>query len=81
MAIGLVLCVGCSEPLYWAKPNAQEGEFEQDSTDCRRVVESQQNEANPLGLPTISASVGTDSVPLERCLADKGWFLTRKPKD
>ena len=72
---------GCAQPLYWAKPNAQAGEFEQDVTECRQRLNLPEGNTGTFNVHSFSATLGTDSVAIEQCLAEKGWFLARKPKD
>ena len=74
---GLVV-FGCTKPLYWVKPNAQPGAFERDLRACQEAM----------GLPatgerrknfSLLDPRGTTSGAIEQCLADRGWFLARKP--
>ena len=74
-----ILYTGCSEPLYWAKPNASPDEFERDVTDCQEEQQRVAESTGLMGVPRVSASFGTGSLALERCLAANGWFLVRKP--
>lgn len=68
---------GCAPSLYWAKPGAQPGEFERDIIECRRTLGIRNTEGaviNPRAL-----SMGTGEVPVQQCLANKGWYLAEKP--
>ena len=71
------LCLSaCAPDLYWAKPDAAEGEFEQDLRSCREVlineVQYSETSLNPL-------SRGTTDDALAQCMNSKGWFLAQKP--
>ena len=72
---------GCAQPLYWAKPNAQPGEFEREVRECQEHLSMEEGSTGAFNFHSFSASIGTDSVALEQCLAEKGWFLARKPND
>lgn len=68
--------MGCGTDLYWAKPDAVEGEFEQDLRVCRKIlineVQYSETSLNPL-------SRGITDEALAKCLNSKGWFLAEKP--
>ena len=66
----------CAPDLYWAKPDAGEGEFEQDLRSCREIlineVEYSETSLNPL-------SRGITDDALAQCMNSKGWILAQKP--
>ena len=68
--------LGCGPDLYWAKPDAVEGEFEQDLRSCREMfideIQYSETSLNPL-------SRGITDEALAKCLNGKGWFLVEKP--
>ena len=66
----------CAPDLYWAKPDAGEGEFEQDLRSCREIlineVQYSETSLNPL-------SRGITDDALAQCMNSKGWILAQKP--
>ena len=74
-----LLFSGCNEPLYWAKPNAQPGEFERDRVACQEALGLSTGGTEGKGFAILDPKVGTASEAIEQCLSDKGWFLARKP--
>jgi hypothetical protein len=71
------LCLSaCAPDLYWAKPDAGEGEFEQDLRSCREIlineVQYSETSFNPL-------SRGITDDALAQCMNSKGWILAQKP--
>jgi hypothetical protein len=66
----------CGPDLYWAKPDAAKGEFEQDLRTCRELlineVQYSETSLNPL-------SRGITDEALAKCLNSNGWFLAEKP--
>ncbi len=66
----------CGPELYWAKPDAAKGEFEQDLRTCREMliqeVQYSETSLNPL-------SRGITDEALAKCLNSHGWFLAEKP--
>ena len=79
--LGLLgLCIfGCAEPLYWAKPGAQAEDFDRDVQECRANLGLPANPKAGTGFSVLNPTVGSASVAIEQCLADKGWFLAKKP--
>ena len=70
--------VACSQPLYWAKPGAQSGDFERDTTECRRTIASEGSQG--MMSPTqLNPAIGISQSAVEECLGTKGWFLAEKP--
>lgn len=71
-----VFLSACSPDLYWAKPDAGEGEFEQDLRSCREIlindVQDSETSLNPF-------SKGITDDALAQCMNSKGWFLAQKP--
>ncbi len=77
IGISLFLCLSaCAPGLYWAKPDAGEGEFEQDLRSCREIlindVQDSETSFNPF-------SRGITDDALAQCMNSKGWFLAEKP--
>ena len=74
--VSFLLSLGCGTDLYWAKPDAVEGEFEQDLRSCREMlineIQYSETSLNPL-------SRGITDEALANCLNGKGWFLAEKP--
>ena len=73
--ISFLFFLGCGPDLYWAKPDAVEGEFEEDLRSCREMlineVQYSETSLNPL-------SRGITDEALAKCLNGKGWFLAEK---
>ncbi|WP_447964443.1 hypothetical protein [Nitrospira sp. Ecomares 2.1] len=70
-----VFLSACSPELYWAKPDAGEGEFEQDLRSCREILINDahsESSFNPF-------SKGLTDDALAQCMNSKGWFLAQKP--
>ncbi|MDT7043812.1 hypothetical protein [Candidatus Nitronereus thalassa] len=76
--LGLLL-LGCSEPLYWAKPGAQAEDFEWDVQECRANLGLPAIPRAGTGFSVLNPTIGSASVAMEQCLADKGWYLAKKP--
>ena len=64
----------CAPDLYWAKPDAGKGEFEQDLRSCREILI---NEVHSETLNPFSKGITDDA--LAQCMNSKGWFLAEKP--
>jgi len=79
LAVFGFLLFGCTEPLYWAKSGAQAGEFERDIVTCQEELGVPIGGKGGKGFSVLDPKIGTASVAMEQCLADKGWFLARKP--
>ena len=47
---------GCAQPLYWAKPNAEAGEFEHDVTECQQQLSLPEGKPGGFNLHSFSAS-------------------------
>lgn len=73
-----LLFSGCTEPLYWAKPNAPTGEFEQDTVACQEALGLPIGGKGGKGVFSLDPTLGAASIAIEQCLADKGWVLARK---
>lgn len=76
ISIFSVFLSACAPDLYWAKPDAGEGEFEQDLRSCRKIlindVQDSETSLNPF-------SKGITDDALAQCMNSKGWFLAQKP--
>jgi len=76
MGLFSLLISACAPDLYWAKPDAVEGEFEQDLRSCREIlineVQYSETSLNPL-------SRGITDDALAQCMNSKGWILAQKP--
>ena len=70
---------GCAQPLYWAKPGAQPGDFDRDVKECQQILGIVGNPGSRYSV--LDPSFGTASNTIEQCLADRGWYLARKPKE
>lgn len=79
-AIGLMatLLLGCPPQVCWTKAGAQEGDFERDVAECRRLPASQEAD-NPLRPFPLKRTLGVPHTVIEQCLAEEGWFLAEKP--
>ncbi|MDA0737956.1 MAG: hypothetical protein O2999_01000 [Nitrospirae bacterium] len=73
-----LLFSGCTEPLYWAKSNAQPGEFERDTVACQEALGLPSGGKGGKGVLGFDPTLAGASVAIEQCLADKGWILARK---
>jgi hypothetical protein len=73
----LLLMVGCAPQLYWAKPDAQPGEFEEDVSQCRERIISNSDQERTSDPLTLTLKVSEDA--MEQCLMAKGWILAEKP--
>jgi len=73
----IFLTVGCSPQLFWAKPGAQPGEFEEDARQCREALIS--NSGHQSSSDILSFKFGISEDAMEQCLMAKGWVLAEKP--
>jgi hypothetical protein len=75
LSLWSLLISACGPDLYWAKPDAAKGEFEDDLRTCRETiindVQYSETSINPL-------SRGITDEALAQCLNSKGWFLAEK---
>ncbi len=71
------LTVGCSPQLFWAKPGAQPGEFEEDARQCREALIA--NSGHQSSSDILSLKFGISEDAMEQCLMAKGWILAEKP--
>ncbi|WNM61693.1 hypothetical protein [Candidatus Nitrospira neomarina] len=65
----------CAPDLYWAKPDAGEGEFAQDLRSCREILINEIHSETSLN--PFSKGITDDA--LAQCMNSKGWFLAEKP--
>ena len=73
----ILLSIGCTTQLYWAKSDAQPGEFEEDVRQCRQSLISNPDEK---GISeTLSRVFKLSEDVVAQCLMAKGWFLAEKP--
>ena len=79
LALLVLFIFGCAEPLYWAKPGGQAEDFERDVRECRQNLGLPVNPKGGTGFSVLNPTVGSASAAVEQCLADKGWYLARKP--
>jgi hypothetical protein len=73
----IILTVGCVPQLYWAKSDAQPGEFEEDVSQCREIIISGSEDKKTTEALSLKFGVSEDA--MEQCLMAKGWFLAEKP--
>lgn len=73
----LLLTIGCTPQLFWAKSDAQPGEFEADVRQCRETIISDSEHRSTTEALSLKFGVSEDAV--EQCLMAKGWFLAEKP--
>ncbi len=73
----MLFSAGCTPQLYWAKPGAQPGEFEEDVKQCRRDVISGSDQHGFSEALTLTFKPSDEAV--EQCLMTKGWVLAEKP--
>ena len=73
----ILLSIGCTTQLYWAKSDAQPGEFEEDVRQCRQSLISNPDEKGISGTLSRVFKLSEDAVG--QCLMAKGWFLAEKP--
>lgn len=77
LSVFTILMVGCVPQLYWAKPDAQPGEFEEDVRQCRQTIMS---DTGDQGISeTLSHVFKLSEDAVGQCLMAKGWFLAEKP--
>jgi len=77
LSVFILLTVGCAPQLFWAKADAQPGEFEEDARQCREALISHsghEKTSDPLSL-----KFGISEDAMEQCLMAKGWVLAEKP--
>lgn len=73
----LLLTIGCTPQLYWAKSDARPDEFEKDVTQCGQSLRSNPEEE---GISeTLSRVFKLSEDEVGQCLMAKGWFLAEKP--
>lgn len=73
----IILTVGCTSQLYWAKSDAQPGEFEEDANQCRQTLLSDPGDQGISKALSQMFKLSEDAVG--QCLMAKGWFLAEKP--
>jgi hypothetical protein len=73
----LLLTMGCTPQLFWAKSDAQPGEFDVDVRQCRERVTSDSEHQSIT--EALSLKFGVSENAIEQCLMAKGWFLAEKP--
>jgi hypothetical protein len=73
----ILLTVGCTPQLYWAKSDARPGEFEEDANQCRQVLMSDPGEQG--FSETLSRVFKLSEDAVGQCLMAKGWILAEKP--
>jgi hypothetical protein len=79
LSLLVLMALGCAEPLYWAKPGAEAEDFERDVRECHADLGLPVNPKAGTGFSVLNPTMGSASVAVEQCLADKGWYLARKP--
>ena len=77
LSVFIILTVGCAPQLYWAKSNAQPGEFEDDMSQCRQTLVSGSGDQRISEALSLKFGISEDA--MEQCLMAKGWFLAEKP--
>lgn len=75
LSLFFVFFSACAPDLYWAKPDAGEGEFEQDLRSCREILINEVHSETSLN--PFSKGITDDA--LAQCMNSKGWFLAEKP--
>lgn len=73
----LFLTIGCTPQLFWAKSDAQPGEFEEDVKQCRESLISNPDDHGISETLSHVFKLSEDAVG--QCLMAKGWFLAEKP--
>lgn len=73
----LLLTIGCTPQLYWAKSDAQPDDFEEDVKQCRQSLMS--NPEEPGISETLSRVFKLSEDEVGQCLMAKGWFLAENP--
>lgn len=76
-SILILVAVGCTPQLFWAKPGAQPGDFEEDTEQCHALLLASQNQQEGSQFPAFPFKIGNKA--MEQCLMDKGWILAEKP--
>ena len=77
LSVFLLLTIGCTPQLFWAKSDAQPGEFEADVSQCRETIISGSEHQSTTEALSLKFGVSEDAI--EQCLMAKGWFLAEKP--
>lgn len=77
ISVFIIITVGCIPQLYWAKPDARPGEFEEDVKQCRQAIMSDTGEQK--FSETLSRAFKLSEDAVGQCLMAKGWFLAEKP--
>jgi hypothetical protein len=77
LAAFIFLTVGCAPQLFWAKPGAQPGEFEEDARQCREALISNPEYQGTSDILSLKFGISEDA--MEQCLMAKGWVLAEKP--
>lgn len=75
--IFILLLLGCSPQLYWAKPNAGSEDFEDDARQCREELISSSYHTETSG--SLSHFFKNSEDAMGQCLMSKGWILAEKP--
>lgn len=73
----LLLTIGCTPQLFWAKSDARPDEFEEDVKQCRQSFISNPDDQGITEILSRVFKLSEDEVG--HCLMAKGWFLAEKP--
>jgi hypothetical protein len=73
----ILFTIGCAPQLFWAKSDAQPGDFEGDVSQCRETIISGSEDQSTTEALSLKFGVSEDA--MEQCLMAKGWFLAEKP--
>ena len=77
LSVFLLLTVSCTPQLFWAKPGAQPGEFEEDARQCREALIANPEHQGSSDILSLKFGISEDA--MEQCLMAKGWVLAEKP--
>ena len=73
----LLLTIGCTPQLFWAKSDARPGDFEEEVKQCRQSLISNPDDQGISKSLSNLLNLSEDAVG--QCLMAKGWFLAEKP--
>lgn len=75
----VLMCVGCSTPQYWVKPNASQGELEQVRYQCLQQSQRPYASRNSSQYAsTAVATIETNPELFRSCMESNGWRLSEQ---
>lgn len=82
LAVLLLLCAGCAQTLYWAKPGTTLQDFHQDNYTCQREANLAAGAPSYLYVPgqiPLLLPVDQRQQMHQLCMQSRGWSLRPGP--